>query len=463
MVETIFQSGVYTLNILISLVILGFIKRQNLKRYSLLKNSFYGFYATMAVYFFSHFFILQDAPWLISLGLKLEITAGIFAAWIFGNIVITLRYPDTLSSRKLLQGYFSKPSYPHIGYSVFMFSGLGFTWFGNPVQVLSHVPQYSQGFVLYVSFLFGLAIAYPTYSISQHVRRNAGVYSDRFRWMSVSYALLIIVLYSGHVVSWYVKNHEYYAVSFLVSILPLGFMAYTLKEPTFLEAFTFHRPVADEKSGVPELLDALGNSALIEYTPTEDYAKSVVHIIASYLSAGRNVVIVSQAPRAGIYRDKFDYFISNNIAKVVSISSESPTLNFKVFSFHAETSDEDREDRKEVIRLSIHNLEYLSEIVDHLPKRSVLIFEALSGLLLGLSDDASVYKFFTGIVEKMSHQDRSLVACINSAAHEPAVVSSYEGLFLNIFRLEGDSVVSLKGSVKKIPFEIFEEDFSMFQ
>lgn len=464
MVGTIFQSGVYGLNILLSLTILQFIKRQNLKHYPLLKNSFYGFYASMIVYFFSHFISLQNPAWVITLGLKMEITAGIFAAWIFGNIVITLRYPKTPSSRKLLQTYFSKPSYPHMIYSAFMVTGVVFTWFGNPVLVVSEVPEYSQSFVLYVAFLFALAIAYPLLSISQHVKKNAGVYSERFKWMSVSYALLFMVLYSEHVLSWYAKTTDYYTVSFLVSMLPLAFMAYTLKEPTFLENFTFHQPAHDEKSGVSAFLDILGSSALIEYTPKEDYSMSVVHIAASYLSAGKNVVIVSQAPRDRIYREKFDYFISKNIAKVVSLVSDSQTLKFNVFHVQGDTSAEEEEIQKEAIHVSIYNLEHLSEIVDHMPKGSVLIFEALSGLFLGLAEDsASVYKFFTGIVEKISRMDRRVVAYINSAAHEPNVVSSYEGLFLNILRLEGDEVVSLKGVVKKIPFESFEESFSMFQ
>ncbi|RMF91184.1 MAG: hypothetical protein D6733_01865 [Methanobacteriota archaeon] len=225
------------------------------------------------------------------------------------------------------------------------------------------------------------------------------------------------------------------------------------------ERLTFKKPEVEESPSVAEFQRTLGRSAIIEYLPTDTYEKATITAVANYLSSGKNVVLVSQAPRAGLYHEKLQYFIEKELVKIVEITAESPLAKphmFKVATGGGAAQEE--EDVKKVIRVSINNLEYLTEIAEQMPEGSVLIFEALTNIILSLGKERkeAVYKFFSGIVEEMSAKDRTLVAFLNRGAHEASLISAYEGLFVTILQIEGETLVTLKGERRRLPFQSLE-------
>ncbi|MFQ5800815.1 MAG: hypothetical protein ACE5HH_03735 [Candidatus Hydrothermarchaeales archaeon] len=256
---------------------------------------------------------------------------------------------------------------------------------------------------------------------------------------------LVLTLVIGAIIFWFIKKQR--------AERPV------LKEPRPLQGFTFKKPDMEKKPAVAEFQRLLGRSALIEYTPTEDYEKATMMTVVNYLSSGKNVILISQAPRTKMYHEKLEYFIQKDVIKLVDITIESPLAKPQMFRVTTRGDETVAAEEIGIIPVSINNLEYLTEITEEMPDGSILIFEALTGIILSLGEDRkeAVYKFFSGIVEEMSTRDRTLVVFLNRSAHEKEVVSAYEGLFMNILKLEGDFLVALKGEKKRIAIEVFEE------
>lgn len=203
------------------------------------------------------------------------------------------------------------------------------------------------------------------------------------------------------------------------------------------------------------IVEVMGRSALIEYMPTHNYEGATVGVVSGFLDAGRRVVLVTQAPRSVMYLERFAGFVKDGALRIVNITTENPLARPQMFRVGGEYNDlEDARRETDIVPVPINNLEYLSEITDGMDEESVLIFEALTGLILALGKEKkeAVYKFTSSIVEEMSRRGRVLVAFINKDAHGSDIVSAYEGLFVKIFKIEGDSIVSLKGEKEKISF-----------
>ncbi len=206
-----------------------------------------------------------------------------------------------------------------------------------------------------------------------------------------------------------------------------------------------------------EFTEVLGRSALIEYTPINRYENATIAAVKSYILTERTVVLVTQAPRARLYYDKFKGYVEKGSLKVVSLTTENPLARPQMFRVDIPRSKEETREPggQPIFPVSVNNLELLTEIVNETEEGSALIFEALTGLILALgrSKKESVYKFFSTIVEETSAKQRVLIALLNSGAHESEIVSAYEGLFLKILKMENDSIISLKGQRIKIPVE----------
>jgi hypothetical protein len=215
--------------------------------------------------------------------------------------------------------------------------------------------------------------------------------------------------------------------------------------------------LTEEYPSVSEFYTVFGRSALIEYTPTNHYENATKAVVSSLLGAGKNVVLITQAPRARMHYDMFHSFAKKGSLKVVNITSENPLARPQMFRV-APAAGEAENDKKEknLFLVSVNNLELLNEITEEMGVGSVLIFEATTGIILALGKEKkeAVYKFFSTIVEAMSANERTLVAFLNRSAHEREIVSAYEGLFIKIFKIEDDFIVSLKGRKVKIPIEI---------
>ena len=205
---------------------------------------------------------------------------------------------------------------------------------------------------------------------------------------------------------------------------------------------------------------AFGKSALIEYMPTEPFEEVTNKVVSKSLESGKPVVLFTQAPRAEMYREKFSLKTGSKRLKIVNITSENPLARPQMFRIGKQKEEDTRgKPNSELTAVSINNLEFAFEIVESLESGGVLVFEALTGIILGLGSEKkeSAYKFFSSVIEELSKKDRTFVALLNSGAHEKETVSAYEGLFMRIFRIVGDSIISIKGEKKKILIERVKE------
>jgi len=201
---------------------------------------------------------------------------------------------------------------------------------------------------------------------------------------------------------------------------------------------------------------ALGRSALIEYAPVHNYEAATARIVSAFLDLGRKVVLVTQAPRARMYLSGFKGHVEKGQLKVINLTAENPLARPRMFMVATgAVAEKGGGLEEELLSVSINNLEYLTEITQEMEERSVLIFEALTGLILALGSERreAVYKFFSSIVEDMSAGERTLIAFLNREAHEREVVSAYEGLFINLLKIEGESFIKVKGERERIPFD----------
>ncbi len=206
----------------------------------------------------------------------------------------------------------------------------------------------------------------------------------------------------------------------------------------------------------PGIVEVMGRSSLIEYMPTHNYENATIELVSGFLDTGRDVVLVTQAPRSSMYLERFAASAKKGTLRIVKITTENPLARPQMFRVGSEYNDLDNAKKKtDIVQVPINNLEYLSEITEGMGEGSALIFETLTGLILALGREKmeAVYKFTSSIVEEMSRRGRVLVAFINKGAHPSDTVSAYEGLFVRIFRIEGNSIVSLKGERKKIGFK----------
>ncbi len=220
--------------------------------------------------------------------------------------------------------------------------------------------------------------------------------------------------------------------------------------------FIFRKPAEKKRdkqnaraSAEIDLLAALGKSVLIEYTPTDRFEDVTKKVLSKSLASKGSVVLLTQAPRSGIYYEEFRSDVKSGQLKMVNITSENPLARPQMFRVGKQEHEPPRgKPDSEITAVSINNLEFAFEIVEELAPGGVLIFEALTGIILGLGSEKreSAYKFFSSIVEELSEKDRTLVALLNRGAHEKETVSAYEGLFMNIFKIDEGCLVSLKGA-----------------
>jgi hypothetical protein len=136
----------------------------------------------------------------------------------------------------------------------------------------------------------------------------------------------------------------------------------------------------------------------------------------------------------------------------VNITVENPNARSQMYRVTTPFKEMTQETYSDIKAVSVNNLEFLIELTSNLDPRSVLVFEALTGVILALGKEKSEtsYKFFSAIIEEMSSRNKILIALINRSAFENEILSAYEGLFVKIFKIENGFIVSLKGKEVKV-------------
>lgn len=447
-----YEIGIWVMNTAIAIVILIFIYRQRLKRYPLLKNSFYGFYTAIIFYFFAHILrhLYSAQINTVAFTWRLEATTALLAAWIFGNIIPTLNFPEAKSTKEIIVNYFRHVPYPHFVYSMIMFAGIALTWLFYPFVTLTYVtPEYKIWYVGYMSIVVTSAVVFPTYYLLTHIKKleNAGISGEkttRLKIMTYSYFSIAVFVNLIHTLVWYRKDESLEYFGYLVVMIPLITMAYALKEREVLSRLTFAKPAITAEESAKNYQMHLGSSALIEYEPKDKYEEAVISTVFSYVATGKNVVLVSQQPRINVYLKNMKRLIESKVVNIVELTIFSPLVHPQIFS--------KTEEEKLSIPISIETLERLKEITEVLPEESVFIFESLSQVIITRGEEKKelIYRFISALVEELANRRITFIAFMNQSAHTRETVAAYEGIFLKIFKLRDRKLAALKGENAEI-------------
>lgn len=190
-----------------------------------------------------------------------------------------------------------------------------------------------------------------------------------------------------------------------------------------LEGMVFKTPKSDEVSGL------LGSSTLLEYTTHSRYEDGVIELTLRMFGELRNVILISNEPRASTYREKLVDIVDVGAMKFVEILTNGDEI----------TIEED------IVIVPITTLDdQFLDLFDKLPEGVRIIFEPLSHLILSHGEEET-YKLVSKMVEKFSHQRLDLVAMINRDAHDDKTLSQFRGLFINHAELTSEKIKVIKG------------------
>jgi hypothetical protein len=173
----------------------------------------------------------------------------------------------------------------------------------------------------------------------------------------------------------------------------------------------------------PKIAQVLGESAIVIYNSNSKLEKCIMDIVDECLTNDREVFIVSTQPRTDIYRDKLRPLIDSGMVRVINLSPRvsQPAVN----------------------EIPMTQLGAFKSIFEEMPAGSVLIFEALSGLIIN-EGGVVAYKFVADTIQHFSAEGLCLVCLLDSDAHEKNEISSFENLFINLVRLEGDKFILVR-------------------
>jgi hypothetical protein len=207
---------------------------------------------------------------------------------------------------------------------------------------------------------------------------------------------------------------------------------------------SFELFLGKRKSGVfskkvRTFIDSISSTALVKYKATSRFENVVKSIVYSCLQKQRHVLLVSSAPRIDIYAAEFKEEFEKGLLKLVKISSSTKTDRFYL---RTSTETEDKMKGK-VAEISVNWLEYLSEVVEGLPKKSVLIFEPITDLILIIGFEKA-FKFIKKTIDYSVNESIPIISFMNAEAHEEKINASFEGLFTNIASISEDSLEIIK-------------------
>jgi hypothetical protein len=205
-----------------------------------------------------------------------------------------------------------------------------------------------------------------------------------------------------------------------------------------------HCPVDEtQTSGVNtyRFINSISATALIKYKPTSRFETVVQAVVNTYMTKERNVLLVSSATRTGVYAKVFSESIIKGSIKLVKLSASAKTDSF----YRIETKKTKKKGGVEdnIVEISVDWLEYLSEVIENLPKKSAIVFEPLSDIIL-INGFEKTFKFIKKTIDYCIGEGVEIISFINDEAHEETVKASFEGLFTNIAQIMDDEFKIIK-------------------
>ena len=192
-------------------------------------------------------------------------------------------------------------------------------------------------------------------------------------------------------------------------------------------------------SGPRGFLDKISATALIRYKATSRFEDVVEEVVNFYQAKGRRVLLISSASRVDIYNKLFSGSIQRGDVMLVKISASQRTDRFYLM----QTAEKKNEAAGKIAEISVDWLEYLSEIIEGLPRESAVVFEPLSDIILMNGFDKT-FKFIKKVIDYCASEGIKTIAFINEEAHEEMAKASFEGLFTNIAKMSNNRLEVVK-------------------
>ncbi|MDY6865433.1 MAG: DUF3795 domain-containing protein [Halobacteriota archaeon] len=206
-------------------------------------------------------------------------------------------------------------------------------------------------------------------------------------------------------------------------------------------------PIKDQRDHAPsvdEISNLMGQSAILEYTPSDRYEDAVIELTLRFFGELRSVVLISSEPRTSIYREKLSDLLDISVIKFVEISS---------------TGDEITSENG-IVKVPISCLDQFTSLFDKLPEGVRIIFEPISHLITLKGIDA-IYPLISEVVEVSSEKKLDILAMMNSEVHDRETMSKFESLFFNRAVLSSDRIKVIKGKKGEfIRFMVGEKFFA---
>ncbi|MDY6931071.1 MAG: DUF3795 domain-containing protein [Halobacteriota archaeon] len=190
-------------------------------------------------------------------------------------------------------------------------------------------------------------------------------------------------------------------------------------------------PIKDQRNYAPsvdEISNLMGQSAILEYTPSDRYEDAVIELTLRFFGELRSVVLISSEPRTSIYREKLSDLLDISVIKFVEISS---------------TGDEITSENG-IVKVPISCLDQFTSLFDKLPEGVRIIFEPVSHLIT-LKGIDEIYPLLSEVVEVSSEKKLDILAMMNSEVHDRETMSKFESLFFNRAVLSSDRIKVIKG------------------
>ncbi len=179
----------------------------------------------------------------------------------------------------------------------------------------------------------------------------------------------------------------------------------------------------EEEEVEPEgrITQVMGESALVECTPASKIEKAAIKLAKECLAHDREVCIVASQRRAATFRGKLAKEADKGKVRIIELVQPG------------------KDDGGEGV-IPMDDLKRLRSIFEELSAGGVMIFEALSSLIL-IAGGVAAYKFISDALRYFSAEGLCLVCFIEKDAHDESEIASFEKLFVNIVDLQKDEFV----------------------
>ncbi|GCC11159.1 hypothetical protein IPdc08_01208 [archaeon] len=164
-----------------------------------------------------------------------------------------------------------------------------------------------------------------------------------------------------------------------------------------------------------------GESALIEYSSSEELGRIVKAIVKEHITNDRDVFLAAMPPRSYQYRKEFGSYIKEGKLRIINVPPRGALP----------------ESDRNIQEVPMTNLEYFRAVMEEMPAGSLLIFEPLSSLIINLGKNPA-YQFILKVVDYLSKDGIFFVTFINKETSEEA--SMFRELFVAVAEISGEKL-----------------------